>query len=135
MVWSGGEVHLCGRCGCGIIIIWADISRAECPDAIDGQWLPAGILQQPVKFSGRQIVGGNESARLGISATRKLPDGQVRAEASEIKRSESHAPRSVQPITMLETLQGGGEKNYKRPRNRGPGRPFQRANLPRGAHK
>ena len=27
------------------------------------------------------------------------------AEASEVKRSKSHAPRSVQPIAVLETLQ------------------------------
>jgi len=33
------------------------------------------------------------------------PIKQVVTEASEIKRSESHAPRSVQPITMFETHQ------------------------------
>jgi len=36
VVWSGGEVHLCGGCGWGIVINWADISRAKCPDAING---------------------------------------------------------------------------------------------------
>ena len=36
MVWSGGEVHLCGGCGCCIAVIRADISWTECPDAIDG---------------------------------------------------------------------------------------------------
>jgi len=87
MVWSGCEVHLCGGCGCGITVIGADISGAECPDTIDGQWLPAGILEQAVKFSSRQVVCGDESARLGIPATRKLPDEQVVTEASEIKRS------------------------------------------------
>src|SRR5712664_273949 len=105
MVWSGGEIHLCGGCGCGIVIIWADISRAECPDTIDGQRLAACILQQSVKFSGSQVISGNESARLRISATRKLPNEQVMAEASEVKRSQSHAPRGVQPITVFETPQ------------------------------
>src|SRR5258708_23301170 len=105
MVRSSREIHLSGGRGGSIAVISTDISRAECPDAIDGQRLPAGILQQSVKFSGSQIVGGNESARLSISPTRKLPDEQVVAEASEIERSQSHAPRSVQPITMFETHQ------------------------------
>src|SRR5882762_3462931 len=105
MVRSSGEVHLCGRCGCGIFIIWADISRAERPDAIDGQRLAAGILQQSVKSPGSQVVSGNKSTRLGIPATRELPDEQVVAEASEIERSQSHTPRRVQPITVLETPQ------------------------------
>jgi hypothetical protein len=35
---------------------------------IDGQRLPAGILQQSVKFSAGQIVGSDKSARLGIPA-------------------------------------------------------------------
>src|SRR5712675_889892 len=105
MVWSGGEIHLCGGCGCGIVIIRTDISRAECPNAIDCQRLPGGILQDSANFSGSQVVGGNETARLGVPAARKLPDEQVMAEASEIKRSKNRAPRSVQPITVFETPQ------------------------------
>jgi len=51
MVWSGGEVHLCSRrCG-GVTIACADISGADRPNAVDGQWLPAGILQQSIKVS------------------------------------------------------------------------------------
>jgi hypothetical protein len=92
MVRPGGEVHLCGGRGCGIIIVRADISRAECPDAIDGYRLPANILQQSVKFSSSQVVSGDKPARLGVPATRELPDEQVVAEASEVEWSQSHAP-------------------------------------------
>src|SRR4029077_1488933 len=53
------------------------------------------------------------SARLSISTASKLSDEKVVAEASEIKWSESHAPGSVQPVTMFETLQelAGGSIN------------------------
>src|SRR6266576_2071962 len=37
MIRSGGEVHICRRRGCGIVITRTDIPRAEGPDAIDGQ--------------------------------------------------------------------------------------------------
>src|SRR5213080_4205547 len=50
-------------------------------------------------------MGGDEAARLSISPTSELPDEQVMAEASEVKRSKSHAPRSVQPITVFDALQ------------------------------
>src|SRR6267154_2838411 len=105
MVRSGCEVHLCGWRCCGIAVGWADVARAERPDAIDGQRLAAAILEKSVKFSGSQIIGGYKSARLGISATCELPDEQVVAEAPEIERRQSHAPRSVQPIAVFETLQ------------------------------
>jgi hypothetical protein len=36
MVWSRREVYLCGRRGGGIAVIRADISGAECPEAING---------------------------------------------------------------------------------------------------
>ena len=34
VVRSSGEVHLRGRCTCGIVIGRADVPGAECPDAI-----------------------------------------------------------------------------------------------------
>src|SRR5258707_6509018 len=105
MVLHGLEVHLCCRRGCGIAVGRAYISRAECPDAIDGQGLLAGILQQSVKFPGSQVVGGDEATGLRVAGSRELPDEQVVAEASEIERSQSHAPRSIQPITVLHTYQ------------------------------
>src|SRR5882757_70533 len=113
MVRSGSEVHLCGRRCRSIAIGWADVARAERPDAVDGERLPVGVLQQPIEFSRSQIVCSDEAARLSVSATSELPNEQVMAEASEIKRSKSHAPRSVQPITVIETLQEltGGTKN------------------------
>src|SRR5882762_11112835 len=113
MVRSSGEVHLCGRCGCGIVVSRAEVPRAECPDAIDGQRLSTGILEKSVKFSRSQIIGGDESTRLSIAATCELADEQVVAEAPEIERSQNHAPRSVQPITVFETLQelAGGSIN------------------------
>src|SRR5713226_2174038 len=105
MVRSCGEVHLCGRrCRC-IAIVWANVARAKRPDAVDGQRFATCILEKSVEFSGSQIIGGDKSARLGISATCELPDEQVVAEAPEIEWSQSHAPRGVQPITVLETLQ------------------------------
>src|SRR5437660_611817 len=105
MVRSGREVHLCGRRCRNIAIAWADVAGAERQDAVDGEWLPTGVLQQPIEFSGSQIICGDESARLSVSPTSELPDEQVMAEASEIKRGKNHAPRSVQPITVLEALQ------------------------------
>src|SRR6266404_942761 len=123
MVRSGREVDLCGgRCR-SIAIGWADVARAERPDAVDGEWLPAGVLQQPIEFSGSEIVCSNEAARLSVSATSELPDEQVMAEASKIKRSHGHAPRSVQPITVLETLQEltGGTENVHEAKSRAVG--------------
>src|SRR5436309_1963997 len=105
MVRSGREVHLCGRRCRNIAIAWADVARAERPNAVDGEWLPAAILEKSVKFSGSQIICGDESARLSVSPTSELPDEQVMAEASEVKRSKNHAPWSVQPIAVLETPQ------------------------------
>src|SRR5882757_9934657 len=52
VVRSGGEVHLSGRRGGGIVIRGGEVSWAECPDAIDGQGLAAGVLYKAVKFSG-----------------------------------------------------------------------------------
>src|SRR5437588_389160 len=105
MVRSGSEVRLCGRRWCAIAIGWADVARAERPDAVDGERLPVGVLQKAIEFSRSQIVCSEETARLSVSATSDLPDEQVMAEASEIKRSKSHAPWGVQPIAMFETLQ------------------------------
>src|SRR6266576_901550 len=105
MIWSRSEVYLCRRCGCGIVVSWANIARAEGPDAVDGERLPACILQQAVQFSGSQVVRGDEAAGLADASTRKLPDQQVVAEAPEIERSQSYTPRSVQPITVFETTQ------------------------------
>jgi len=34
--WSGREVHLCSGRGGSIAVIRADISRAKCPDTING---------------------------------------------------------------------------------------------------
>src|SRR5439155_24523548 len=95
MIRSGGEVDLCSRRGCGIVITWTNIPRAEGPNAIDGQRLSACILEQSVKFPGGYIVSGDEPAGLGIAATRELGDQQVVAEASEIDWCQSHAPRCV----------------------------------------
>ena len=81
VVRSGGEVHLCSWRGCGIVVGGTDVSRAEGPDAINGQRLSACILQQPVKFPRSQVIGRNEAARLGISATCELPEEQIVAEA------------------------------------------------------
>src|SRR5712671_6172409 len=105
VVRSGGEVHLGGGRGGGIVVSGAEVSWAECPDAIDGQRLPASILEKAVKFSGGEVIGGDEATRLGVSATGELADEQVVAETPEIERSQSHAPRSVEPITVFETLQ------------------------------
>src|SRR6267143_2457780 len=102
---SGGEVHLGGRRGGGIVIRGGEVSWAECPDAIDGQRLAAGILEKSVKFSGGEVIGGDEATRLGVTATGELADEEVVAETSEIEWSQSHAPRSVEPITVFETLQ------------------------------
>ena len=130
MVWSGREVHLCGGRGGGIAVIRADISRAEGPDTIDGQRLAARILQQSVEFSASQVVGGNESARLSISPTRKLPDEQVVAEAEPeprpTERSTNHHVRDAPR---------GPPWNCICPQTLSPGRRFQIANLPRGAHR
>src|SRR6266436_2990348 len=101
MIRSGSEVHLCGGRGRCIVVIWADIPRAERPDAIDGQRLPACILQQSVEFSGSQIVSGDEAARLRGAAARELPNEQVMAKGSKIEWSQSHAPGSVQPIAVF----------------------------------
>src|SRR5258705_9813305 len=105
MIWSRSKVHLCGRCGCGIVVRRANIARAEGPDAIDGERLPACILQQSVKLSGSEVVSGDEAAGFADTSTRKLPDQQIVAEASEIERSQSYTPRSVQPITVFQTTQ------------------------------
>src|SRR5258708_33607585 len=63
------------------------------------------MLEKSFEFSGSQIVGGDESARLGVSTTCELPYEKVVAEVSEIEGSQSHTPRSIQPITVLKTLQ------------------------------
>src|ERR1700676_910013 len=105
MIRSGGEVDLCGGCGSWIIVIGTDVSRAQGPDAVDGKRFPGCILEQSVKFSGSHVVSTDEAAGLGIPSTGELPDQQVVAEASEIERSQSHAPRSVQPIAVFQSLQ------------------------------
>src|SRR6266404_9598854 len=105
VVRSGGEVHLRGGRGGGIVVSGGEVSWAECPDAIDGQRLAAGILEKSIKLSGGEIIGGDESTRLGVSATGELADEQVVAETPEIEPSQSHAPRSIEPITAFETLQ------------------------------
>src|SRR5260370_34081935 len=69
VVWSGGEVYLCGRCSCGIVISRADVPRAECPDPINGERLAACILEKSGEFSGSQVIGGRESTRLRYPAT------------------------------------------------------------------
>src|SRR5712672_2195177 len=97
VVRSGGEVHLRGGRGCGIVVSGAQVPRAECPDAVHGQRLAAGILEKAVKFSGGEVIGGDEATRLGITATGELADEEVVAETSEIEWSQSHAPGSVQP--------------------------------------
>src|ERR1700722_14513303 len=45
VVWSGGKVNLCSRGSCSIVIGRGDVARTERPNAVDGKWLPAGILQ------------------------------------------------------------------------------------------
>ena len=45
MVRSGSEVQLCRGRGRRIVVRGADISRADCPNAIDSERLAAGILQ------------------------------------------------------------------------------------------
>jgi hypothetical protein len=62
-------------------------------------------LEQSVQISSRKVVGGDETAGLGVSGARKLPDQQVVTEATEIEGSQSHTPGSVQPVTMFEALQ------------------------------
>src|SRR4029077_8568322 len=104
MIRPGGKVDLCGGCGCGVIIVGADIARTEGPDAIDGQRLPACILQQSIKFTRSQIVRSDEATGLGVSSTCELPNEQIVTEASEIQRSQSHTPGSVQPITVFQSL-------------------------------
>src|SRR5882724_3303920 len=103
MVRSRSEVNLRRRRCCGIAVVWTDISGTDCPDAVDGQGLPACVPQQPVKLSSDQVIGGDVAARLGISATRGLRDEKVVTEPSEIKGSQSDTPRSVQPINVFET--------------------------------
>jgi len=49
MIRSGGEVDLCRRRGCGIVISRTDIPSAEGPNAIDGHRFSACIFEQSVK--------------------------------------------------------------------------------------
>src|ERR1700727_1421521 len=102
MVGASGEVEFRSRRLCGIAIGGADIFRADGPNAIDRERLSGGILQQAVKFSGREIIGGDKSAGLRSAAARELGNQQIVAEASEVERSQSHTPRSIEPIAMLE---------------------------------
>src|SRR4029077_4119223 len=104
MIRSGGKVDLCSWCGSRIAVSRTNIPRAEGPDAIDGQRLPACILQQSIKFTRSQIVRSDEATGLGVSSTCELPDEQVVTEASEIQRSQRHTPGSVQPITVFQSL-------------------------------
>jgi len=107
VVWFGPAVKYTSVAGAAAASLLFGLTfpglSAQTP--LMGQRLPTSILQQSVKFSGSQVVSGDESTRLSVSATRELPDEQVVAETSEIEGSQSHAPRSVQPITMLETPQ------------------------------
>ena len=96
---------MCGTPSCGIIIVAAEISGAECPNTLDDERLPAYVLQQSVEFSSRQVIGGDVSARLSISTARELPNQQIVAESAEVRWSQRYPPRSVKPITMLETQQ------------------------------
>src|SRR6185295_5747443 len=73
--------------------------------AIDRQRLPARIFEQSVECSGHQIIRGDKPAGLGVSATGELPDEEVMAEASEIEWRQRHAPRSIQPLAVLQTPQ------------------------------
>src|SRR5258708_34785161 len=50
-------------------------------------------------------MGGDEPARLRVPTAGELCDEQVVAEASEVERSQSYAPRSVEPISVFETHQ------------------------------
>src|SRR5258708_38915566 len=100
---AGGKIPLGVRPACGIISVTAEIPGAECPYTFDDERLPAYILQQSGKFSSSQVIGGNVSARLSISTTCELSNEQIVAESAEIRWGQRYPPRSVQPITMLET--------------------------------
>ena len=94
LVWARREVNLRRKPSGAVPVIRAHISNTERPDTIDGQRLSACILQESLKSPGRQIVGRDEAAGLGVSAG-KLSDEQIMAETSKIKGSENDAPRSV----------------------------------------
>src|ERR1700761_9458881 len=104
-VFQGSEVELCSRCFCGIAVGGADISRADSPDAVDGERVAARILQESVELSGGEVIGCNEAAGLRSAAAGKLRDQQIVAEAAEIKRSQRNAPWSIQPVAVFETPQ------------------------------
>jgi len=92
------------------------------------RWHPGAA----VKFSSRQVVCGDESARLGIPATRKLPDEQVVTEASEIKRSQSHPTERL----AIHHVRDGQRRPWTiNVHKLGPDRRFQSAHLLRGAHR
>src|SRR5262249_26028244 len=104
LIRSCSEIHRCSRGGCRIVVAGVHIARTDRPDAIDRQRLPVSILEQPIKLSRSEIVGGNEATGLRISAASELSDKQVVTEASEIQRSQSDSPWSVQPVAMFQTL-------------------------------
>lgn len=95
LLGSSSEVYLCNWRFIWISTARADIGWAERPDSIDGKRLPTRILQQAVELSCRQVVGSDVAAGFCRPASCKLSHGQIVAEASKVKRSQSHAPGSV----------------------------------------
>ena len=97
LVRTGGEVDLRCRCIVGIEIGGADISWLKRPDALNDDGLAARILKESVELARHEIVGSNDSGRLGVAGIRKLSDKQVMAKTSKVERSQSHTPRHIQP--------------------------------------
>ena len=94
---NSGEIHLCCRRSCRIIIVGAEISRTDSPDAIYRERFSTGILKQTVNFAGSDVISCDKAAGFSVTTTCKLSDKQVMPEAPEIKGSQRYTPRSVQP--------------------------------------
>jgi len=85
---------------CGAACYYSDdISRAECPNAIELPALPGGNPAGLRKFSGSQVVAAMKPLDWSPRPHLQLPDEQVMAEASEIKRSQNRA-HGASPITV-----------------------------------
>jgi hypothetical protein len=132
MARSGREIYLCGTPGCGIIFVRAEIPGAECPYTFDDEPLPAYILQQSVKFSSSQVIGGDVSARLSISAARELSNEQIVTESGRNSLELVPHPRERSANLRARDATGGGPWSYKCPRILSPGHRFLRAILATG---
>jgi hypothetical protein len=105
LIGASGEVDLCCRSLIWIGICGADVGWAQRPEAVDGERLAAGIFQRTLKFARSQIIRSNYTTVFRVTTTSELPNEQIVAEASEIKRSQSYTPRRIQKISVIEATQ------------------------------